>query len=152
MDLTLHERITQRSDIDCPGDTISYNCSVESNSETVELTWIITLPNEFAPINITYNSTSLLNQRDQLDIYVNSTLTEYTHDQYIETLITFTLFEDVDINGTELQCRSSDLDSVIVEVFANITGNFFFKLAFKYFSNYLNSASFSQWISHHKGV
>ena len=125
-DLTLHERITQRSDIDCPGDTISYNCSVESNSETVELTWVITLPKEVAPINITYDSTSSLNEIDLLDIYVNATLTEYTHDLYIESLITFTLFEDININGTELQCSSSDLDSVIVEVFANITGIFIF--------------------------
>ena len=122
MKLNIHERTTLRPDIDCPGDTISFNCSIESNSESVELTWEITSPDELVPMSIIYNDTSLLNNRDQLDIYIDATLTKYMRHQSIESLITFTILKNISINGTELQCSSSDLESAAVKVLVNISG------------------------------
>ena len=123
VDLTIHDQKTQRSDINCPGDIISFNCSIESNSETVELTWKITLPDEvMTPISITYNSNSLLNRRDYLDIHISTTLMKFREDEYIESLIFFNMSENVHINGTELQCSSSDLDNAVVDVLVNMSG------------------------------
>ena len=125
MNLSIHERTTQHSDIDCPGDTISFNCSIGSNSESVELTWQITLPDQLVPINITYNSSSLFYERDRLDIYANATLTKYAHGRSIQSLITFTILKDASINGTEVQCSSSDLDSEAVKILVTISGIMF---------------------------
>ena len=97
------QRIVSREDIDCPGDTISYNCSIQSNSETVQLTWRVTLPGQM-PIDITYDNTSNLNTVDNLGFSITTTLTTYTRDEYIESTIVFTVLRDVVMNGTELEC------------------------------------------------
>ncbi len=60
VNLDILERNITRPNIDCPGDTLSYNCSVVMNTDRVDLTWIITLPGQI-PISITYDDTSVLN-------------------------------------------------------------------------------------------
>ncbi len=101
-------------------DTVSYNCSILSNEETVKLTWSVTLPGSM-PVTITYDNTSVLNNMDNLAMGVNAMLTVFRQDAYIESLIVFTLSRNTVVNETILQCSISDLDSRAVTVFVNST-------------------------------
>ncbi len=128
--LTLHERNNSRTDIDCPMDTISYNCSILSNSERVHLTWSVTLPGSM-PVTITYDNTSILNNMNNLAMSVNTMLTTYRRDELVESLIVFTIIRNIVLNETMLECSISgvdsegaisDLDSEAIKVFVNSTG------------------------------
>ncbi len=120
MSLNLFERNTVRSDIDCPEDTISYICSIQSNSETVNLVWNIYLPDS-VPLTITYDNTSLLNNIDSSDIRFRTVLTAYNNSEYIESTILFNIVRNISTNGTILECSISDLDTETLTVFANIS-------------------------------
>ena len=100
---------------ECPGDTISYNCSVQSNSENLQLTWRVTLPG-MMPVNRTYDGTSSRNTADNLGVNIITTLITYYSEEYIESTITLTLLMDFVTNGTILECISEDLDSDSVSV------------------------------------
>ena len=99
------ERNSSRTDVDCPGETISisYNCTIETNSETPNLQWIITFPGEM-PLNITFNSTydSTFESFSYLGINVSATLTEFTS-EYITSVIVLEVVSD-NLDGTELEC------------------------------------------------
>ena len=110
-------------------DTISYNCSILSNSERVQLTWSVTLPGSM-PVTITYDNTSILNNMDNLAIGVQTMLTTYRRDEYIESLIVFTIIRNIALNETMLECSISgvdsegaisDLESETIKVFVNST-------------------------------
>ena len=106
--------------IDCPGDTISYNCSILSNSETLHLTWCVTFPG-LVPINMTYDSSSNVSILDYLGMNISTTLTAYNRSSgYIESIITLTVLTDV--NGTELECSISDLDNDIITTLVYSSG------------------------------
>ena len=106
--------------IECPGDTISYNCSIVTNSETVQLMWQITFPRRM-PINVTFDDT--FNRSTPYNFNMNITATlEYTPDEYIESIITLTVLEGVDQNRTELFCRKSDLDEDRTTIIVNTSG------------------------------
>ena len=108
--------------IDCPGDTIIYNCSVLSNSEMVHLTWYVTFPG-LTPINITYGNDSSINISSHLGMNVSATLMRYEADQYIESVIMFTLLKNVTLNGTLLECSvAPSLDSDNMFVLVNTSG------------------------------
>ncbi len=115
--LNLLEKNTVRSDIDCPGDTLSYNCSVQSNSENVHLTWTITLPNKMTMV-ITYDSTSRLNESNYLDESISTILTDIRSDEYIESVLTVTLLSNVSLNGSRIECNIANLssDSILLRV------------------------------------
>ena len=122
--LTLLQRVVVRNDTDCPGDTIHYQCSVMSNSETVQLTWRVTLPG-MMPVNITYDSTSLPNTVDtDFGYNITTILTDFIPDMYIESTIVFTVLSDVDLNQTLLECISEHLDESLDRVLVNIAGIF----------------------------
>lgn len=105
-----------RPDIDCPGDTIPYYCSVLSNSEAVQLTWRVTFP-EMMPISITYDGRSTVNTIDiLLDLNITAVLTDYIAEEIIESIITLTVLRNVSMNGTMIECSSEDLDNVTVDV------------------------------------
>ena len=116
------EKNSSRPDIDCPGDIISYNCTVESNTEALHLTWTVTFL-DFTTISITYNSTSELNQINNLDMNITSTLISVT-DEHLESLLMLTLVKDVDMDGILVECSIRDIfldtnldnNSVFVEV------------------------------------
>ena len=125
--LLLLERNETSAFIDCPGDTIIYNCSVISNSEMVHLTWHVTFPG-LLPMNITYGNTSLINVPDHLGMNVSATLLRYEENQYIESVIMFTLLRNVTMNGTHLECSvAPSLDSDFIFLIANTSGNINFK-------------------------
>ena len=120
--MNLLQRDVVRNDTDCPGDTIHYQCSVMSNSETVQLTWRVTLPG-MMPVNITYDSTSLPNTVDtDFGYNITTILTDFIPDMYIESTIVFTVLSDVDLNQTLLECISEHLDESLDRVLVNIAG------------------------------
>ncbi len=121
--LQLIERSTARADIDCPGDVISYNCSILSNIETLYLIWIITFPG-LMPISIVYDNTSLLNTMNELGMNVSSRITAFESDEYIESELEFTVLRDVLQNGAILECILADLDNKTVSISVNISGYF----------------------------
>ena len=119
--MTLAERNFFRDDINCPGDTIFYRCFIASNSETVQLTWRVTLPG-MMPVNITYDNTSIPNTVNTvLGNNITTTLTNFTVDLYIESTIMFTVLRDVTMNGAVLECISEDLEIYTTTVFINIS-------------------------------
>ena len=71
------------------------------------------------PIRIIYNGTSEAYNFDYMDMNVtvnltkfNTTnLTEFVNENYIESIIVFTVLTFVPINGTELECSIADLDN-----------------------------------------
>ncbi len=80
------------------------------------------------PVAITYDNTSILNNMDNLAMGVNTMLTTYRSDKYIESLIVFTIIRNIVLNGTILECSISgvdsegaisDLDSEAIKVFVN---------------------------------
>ncbi len=75
------------------------------------------------PITITYNSTSILNNVDNLAMSVSTSLTQYKSDEYIESIISLTVLFNVTLNRTMFECYISDLDSKMIDVFLNSTGN-----------------------------
>ena len=120
--MSLLERNETSLDIDCPGDTIVYNCSILSNSETVHLIWSIDFPG-YVPFNLTFDGHSTLNNVVHLDFNVSATLTEYTLDKYIESIVTLTLLKNFSMNGTLVKCSiDPDLDSFSVVVPVNTSG------------------------------
>ena len=121
--MNLLERNTVRSDIDCPGDTISYNCSILSNSETVHLIWNVEFPG-LMPISIAYDNTSVLNNLDNLAMNINTTLSNYIDNEYIESIIVLTVLRNVIMNRTRLVCGIGDLENTITSVIVNTSGKF----------------------------
>ena len=119
--LNLLVRNVKRSDIDCPRDTISYNCSIQSNGETVHLVWNITLPGSM-PITIRYDNTSILNNMNNLAMSISTMLTQYRNDEYIESLLILTVLRNVSMNGTRLDCIIEELDNKTLFIFVNSSG------------------------------
>ena len=104
------ERAMQNLDISCPGDIIPYNCSIHSNSETIQLTWRVLL-NEKVQINITYNGSSeLFPKKMQLGTYANTYLSRYIQDAYIESILELRLPPDLFNNmQVSVDCSTEDL-------------------------------------------
>ncbi len=107
-----------RVGIDCLGDTIVYNCSILSNSENVNLVWRVTFLG-MTPVNIMYDGTSNLNTSNNFDMGVSSTLTEYSSDEYIESIVVMTVLINVDII---LQCSIEELRSRIIVIDIDSSG------------------------------
>ena len=118
--MNLLERNTAKLDIDCPGDTIIYNCSIHSNSEMVHLVWNIILP-DFMPLTVIYDNTSILNKIDSLDISFLTMVTNYNSGEYIESIIFFNVLGNITRSGTLLECSISDLDTESLTIFENIS-------------------------------
>lgn len=110
-------------DIDCPGDTVTYNCSIESNTETLHLTWSVKFP-VVLPIQITYDTYfgDIFGKIDSLDMNVTASLLDF-RDGYIESIITLTVL-NADTNGTIVECSITDLDYDMVTVLVNTSGTY----------------------------
>jgi hypothetical protein len=115
--INLLQHNNSREDIECPGDIISYNCSIQSNSEAVQLIWQVTVPGE-TPLNFTYNSTSIPGTILR-NANVRSTLTKLVSNEYIESTLELTILRGIVLNQTELECRIEELNSDIVYVSVN---------------------------------
>ena len=74
-------------------------------------------------MNITYGNNSVINVPDHLDMNITTTLIRYEADQYIESVIMFTLLKNVTMNGTLLECSvAPSLDSDFMFVLVNTSG------------------------------
>ncbi len=106
-------------EIDCPGDTLSYNCSIESNTENLHLTWSVEFPDQL-PIEITYDydSSMAVDLMDDMDI--TSTLVDI-RDGYIQSVITLVVL-NASMNGTTVECRIAQLDYDKVVIPINTSG------------------------------
>ena len=110
-------RNVSREDIECPGDIIPYNCSIQSNSETIHLTWSITIPEQM-PINITYESASdTEGQTNMLNDFITTVLSN-TDNGYIESTLAFRVQVSTSFNQALLECFIEGLgnDTIIVLV------------------------------------
>ncbi len=74
------------------------------------------------PIGIAYNNTSILNNIDYLDASISTLLTEYREGEYIESVLTLTILNDIILNGTTVECSFSNISSGQSFVFINISG------------------------------
>lgn len=104
----------------CSGDIISYNCSIQLNTENLYLTWRVTFQYE-DPINITFDNTSSLNVGNPLDRSITATLTKFEADQVIDSTIAFTVQGDV-VEEITLQCITTKEINSIVYVSLNSSG------------------------------
>ena len=120
--------LIREPDIDCPGDFISYNCSIFSNSETVLLTWRVTFPDfPMMPFTITYDEQSLVDNgnNDYISLntgYSSTLLTDYVQDEYIKSILVFELSSNITFNDTKVECESADLDNMTTYLSINSSG------------------------------
>lgn len=110
-----------RTDIDCPGDSITYRCSIQSNSEMVQLMWLVTLPGQ-ETITMLFVDGSYINITSYIGMNITTILTQYTMDESIESEITLTLLRNVSMNGTLVECKSEDLGREAETLYVNSSG------------------------------
>ena len=106
-------------EIDCPGDTLSYNCSIQSNTETLHLTWTVEIP-DLPPIGITYDNTTSVGSESLLDMNITTSLVAL-REGYIQSDITLVIL-DAYMNGTVLRCSIADLNSDMEKISVNTSG------------------------------
>ncbi len=104
-------RTRRTSSVDCPGDTISYECSVVSDRSPLFLTWIITFPNNLGliPITITYNMSSTINSTSTFPMDTSIRFTDMGA-VYLVSAISFSNLIDDGLVGTEIQCKREDAE------------------------------------------
>ena len=106
--------------IDCPGDMFYHNCTILSNSETIHLTWRITLPGQL-PFNLTYDMSSSVG--DTLTSgNIRTLLTTFVDEQSVASILELTLSSTENFNLTQLECLIDDLGSDSFTVFVNASG------------------------------
>ena len=111
----LDSDIISEVNIDCPGDILSYNCSIQSNSEAVYLTWRVTLPGE-SPISVTiYPSDNSTGAR--LNDYITATLTGFRNNEFIHSTIEFTVHPDIPTDQIIVECSIDDLGNDTITLY-----------------------------------
>lgn len=121
MELFLTQTTTSRPSIDCIGDSVTYNCSIQSNREHAFLMWEITNPEQM-PIEIIFDNSSSLSVVMNYDMNISAVLTRYIRDEYVESTITLTLLRP-DMNGTLVNCSTPIVNAEEVWLF-NSSGIF----------------------------
>ncbi len=119
--VTLELTTKRPEDIDCLGDTISYSCSILSNSETLDLIWRVTIPG-LLPINIMYNINSSLGNVEYFPENISVVLTSYRKDMYIISSINFKVLRYVTLNETLLECGMTGFNHKSVHLLVNSLG------------------------------
>ena len=101
------ELIMSRGDIQCPGDIVPFNCSILSNSETIHLTWLFTVPG-MMPVNITHYNTSS-GSNNIMTPYISTSVTGFESDEYIHSTLEFTVQPGIPIDEFNLSCSIAGL-------------------------------------------
>lgn len=109
--------------IHCPGDIVYYRCIITTNSESPQLTWVITLP-ERTPLSITYRGASSCSSVDRLNDFISTSIDNFTGDSLIESTLTMELQTSSIVNQTQLTCFIADLGHANHTVFINASGKF----------------------------
>ena len=136
--------LDRRKEIDCPGDIISYNCSIESNSEEIQLTWRVTIPEQM-PVEITYSNLST--SATPLTSYISTSVTGFQSEQYIHSYLEITVHLNI---PTEimLECFMTDLGNdteiVLINTSCKNNHNHFIPV-----TTYFSSAPSSNWYCCH---
>ena len=74
------------------------------------------------PLNITYDSSSDIDISNYLGMNISLALRVFSN-EYIESEIVLTVVDDVDLDGTELECSiAPDLDTYTITVYVNTSG------------------------------
>ena len=83
--------------------------------------WQVSFPGENSA-NITYYNSSMINQLHFLRNGITTLLSRYSAEVFAESILTLTVLQDVDMNGTIIECSSENLDSVMRNVYVNTSG------------------------------
>lgn len=118
--LSLEESARESPVIDCPGEIITYNCSILSNTENLLLTWSIDFPENLS-LTITYDMFSFIGDMDDLGWNVTATLTDYTSD-YIKSRLEIIVPKSFEINRTKVECSIEDLNFDTATVYVIFEG------------------------------
>ncbi len=78
------------------------------------------------PVTITYDNTSILNNMDNLAVGVNTVLTTYRRDEYIESIIVLTVVRNISLDRTMIECSISDLVNDALTLFINSSGEYIY--------------------------
>ena len=113
------DRIVMRNDIECPGDIVPYNCSIESNSETIHLTWSVSVPGEM-PVNITYSNATFGNITS-LNSYITTSVTGFRRDQFVHSVLEVLVEPGIPTNQITLECSIGDIGNDTKSVLINIS-------------------------------
>ena len=111
-------RLVPRPEIECPGDTITYNCSIQSNSEALQLIWRISISGQM-PIDVIYNDTSNFANMSRLNGYITTSLTKFIRDECIESTLVITVQPNASTSHLMLQCFIEGLGSDFSDVVIN---------------------------------
>ena len=112
-----------RDDIECPEDIIPYNCSIQSNSETIHLTWSVTLPGQMS-LNITYYSYLEFSDDLWLNSYITTSLLGFRSDEFIHSILEITVEPDIPTDQIKIECSIDNLENDTITVFINTSGEF----------------------------
>lgn len=116
------ERIASSDNIDCAGEIIHYKCSIKTNSERMHLIWKVTVPGQL-PLVIRYDNISDLGREDHINSFINTSLVQYGHDEYIESVLIFKVQTNVSTgNQTLLECMIIDLENESIIVLIKTSG------------------------------
>ena len=122
--LVLTKRRTIDPDVDCPGDNITLMCSITSNIDALEVTWIITLGQEKR--NITLDANTVLGREQSVAMNMFVTLEDFVKANHAVSRFTIVPEIGVDQPRTLLQCTVRGLvsSSVIAIDVVNPTGKY----------------------------
>ena len=112
-------RDVSRDNIECPDDIIAYNCSIQSNSEAVHLTWRVTLPGE-EPISTTYPNAR--SNRTSLNSYIATFLTGFRSEEFIYSTLEVTVQRGMSADEIVAECLIDELGNNTIIIRVNISG------------------------------
>ena len=117
----------RNEDIDCPGDKISYYCSVEIASSDAYIKWVVVLPDN-EPVTITHNSSSPGNISDGPNNTISSTRSTFGRNEYLGSMLTIDMLamDPAALNGTFINC-STEGNFDTTEVLIRNPGTYIFK-------------------------
>ena len=92
-----------------------FNCSIQSNSEYIYLTWEIAFPGE-SPVEFTFDNSSTQNVMMDYGVGISAVFTDYTIDEYIESNMVVTVLRQ-NVNETVVTCQTDVQNSTQLALF-----------------------------------
>lgn len=101
----------------CPGDTLSYNCSLWTYTWNPRLQWHVRYPKQ-EPVIVSYTGASYRHWPRYFGPSTKSTLTEYSTSRapFMVSEITLVVMRHVPIYGTEVKCTVDDMDPTSIKI------------------------------------
>ena len=87
----------------------------------MHLVWRVTLPNQ-SPLNITYDSSSVLYAVNNLNHFIDASLIRFDSDEYVESTLRIILQSNISADQTKLECIVNNLGNDSVSVSVNSSG------------------------------